>query len=95
MTAGNLNTLIRLSGITEQTSYQTHDISVPMYRDHRYGQYPHNGNAIAVYWRESLFPQIISYRELAQMAFDRPIYLQRWEREYLREVVSNTEEVDV
>ena len=81
--------LIELSGIAEQTGYQTHDTAVPMDCN---GNYPHNGNAIAVYYDKRLLPQIISYRDLAQMAFDRGIYLARWQRECLRDVVNQRED---
>lgn len=89
MTAYSLYTLIELSGVTDRADYQTYDTAVPV--DH-HGNYPHNGNAVSVYWRGSLFPQIISYRELAQMAFDRGVYLQRWQREWLREIVKDEED---
>lgn len=67
--------LIELSGITKQTSYVAHDTDVPMYQDHRFGQYPYGGHAISVYWRGRLFEEVIPYYELAHMALNRPIQL--------------------
>lgn len=91
MTAFTLNELIQLSGISTQADYRTYDTAVPL--DQRSGKFPHNGNAISVYRKNRLFPEVISYRELAQMALGRrDEYIQRSQREWLHQLVECYEE---
>ena len=86
--------LIKLSGLTEKPEYDSHDYAVPMYRDHRYGKYPHNGNAISVYWKGCYMPVVISYRELAEMAFSKGEYFTKDQRIGLRAFAMQEDEVD-
>lgn len=65
-------TLFQLSGIAEQENYQTMDFAIPIREN---GTYPHNGNAVAVYWRDRLIPEIVPYWRLAQLAIKRKPHL--------------------
>ena len=59
-------TLVNLSEIEKEEGFREFDYAIPMNRD---GSYPHNGNAIAVYY-DTCF-EIVSYRELAMKAINR------------------------
>ena len=60
--------ILELSGIKENPSFQTFDWAIPMNKDFTY---PFNGLAIAVYWKKQIFPEIVSYVRLAQMALEK------------------------
>ncbi len=58
--------LVELSKIEKEEGFREFDYAIPMNSD---GSYPHNGNAIAVYY-DTCFA-LVSYKELAMKALSR------------------------
>ena len=59
-------TLVKLSEIEKEEGFRTFDYAIPINSD---GSYPHNGNAIAVYY-DTCFA-LVSHKELAMKALNR------------------------
>ena len=59
-------TLVKLSEIEKEEGFREFDYAIPINSD---GSYPHNGNAIAVYY-DTCFA-LVSHKELAMKALNR------------------------
>ena len=53
-----------MSGIESTPTFQSIDYAVPLVN----GEYP---RAVSVYWKAGIFPELVSYIELARMALAR------------------------
>jgi len=60
--------LVEASGIMSDPRFETMDYAIPINEN---GRYPHGGQAVSVYWQGEIFPELVTYRMLANRAAKR------------------------
>jgi len=57
-----VKSLVEASGIMGDPRFEAIDYAIPIGEG---GRYPHNGQAVSVYWKGEYFPELITFKMLA------------------------------